>query len=42
MQKMVEQAIFMKNLSMAGAASLILYFVVQTVGYSPLTLGQPM
>ncbi len=28
MQKMVEQAMFMKNLSMAGASSLILYFVV--------------
>lgn len=41
MQKMVEQAMFMKNLSMAGAA-LILYFVVQTFGYGPFTFGQPL
>ncbi len=40
-QKMVEQSMFMKNLSLAGAA-LILYYVVQTYGYGPLTLGQPM
>ncbi len=40
-QKMAEQAAFMKNMSMAGAA-LILYFFVQTYGYGPLTLGQPM
>ena len=40
-QKTVEQAQFMKNLSMAGAA-LILYYVVQTYGYGPMTLGRPM
>ncbi len=40
-QKTVEQAMFMKNLSMAGAA-LVLYYVVQTYGYGPFTLGQPM
>ncbi len=36
-----EMAQFMKNLSLAGA-SLILYWVVQTYGYGPMTLGQPM
>lgn len=42
MQKQVEQAQFMKNLSMTGAA-LILYWMVQATGsYGPLTLGQPM
>jgi uncharacterized membrane protein YphA (DoxX/SURF4 family) len=40
-QRMVEQAMFMKNLSMAGAA-LILYWLVQTYGYGPFSLGQPM
>jgi uncharacterized membrane protein YphA (DoxX/SURF4 family) len=40
-QKRVEQAQFMKNLSMAGAA-LILYYAIQTYGYGPMTLGQPM
>lgn len=40
-QKMTEQSMFMKNMSMAGAA-LILYFMVQTYGYGPLTLGKPM
>jgi putative oxidoreductase len=40
-QKMVEQAMFMKNLSMAGAA-LFLYYMIKTHGYGPLTLGQPM
>ncbi len=40
-QRMAEYAMFMKNMSMAGAA-LILYFFVQTYGYGPLTLGQPM
>jgi uncharacterized membrane protein YphA (DoxX/SURF4 family) len=40
-QKMVEQAMFMKNLSMAGAA-LFLYYMIKTYGYGPLTLGQPM
>ncbi|MFQ5889019.1 MAG: DoxX family protein [Gemmatimonadota bacterium] len=39
--KQVEQAQFMKNLSMAGAA-LILYWMVTTYGYGPLTLGQPL
>jgi len=41
MQKQVEQAQFMKNLSMAGAA-LMLYWLVQTHGYGPFTLGQPL
>lgn len=40
-QRMVEQAMFMKNLSMAGAA-LLLYYMIKTHGYGPLTLGQPM
>lgn len=40
-QKRVEQAQFMKNLSMAGAA-LVLYYVVQTCGYGPMTMGRPM
>lgn len=40
MQKSGEQAQFMKNLSMAGAA-LILYWLVQTHGYGPFVLGQP-
>ncbi|UCC81553.1 MAG: DoxX family protein [Gemmatimonadota bacterium] len=40
-QKMVQQAMFMKNLSMAGAA-LFLYYMIKTYGYGPLTLGQPM
>jgi hypothetical protein len=31
----------MKNLSMTGAA-LVLYWLVQTHGYGPFTLGQPM
>jgi putative oxidoreductase len=41
MEKMVEQAMFMKNLSMAGAA-LLLYYVIRTYGYGPMTLGEPM
>lgn len=36
-----QQAHFMKNLSMAGGA-LVLYWVVQTFGYGPFTLGEPM
>lgn len=40
MQRQGEQAQFMKNLSMAGAA-LILYWLVQTHGYGPFVLGQP-
>jgi uncharacterized membrane protein YphA (DoxX/SURF4 family) len=40
-QRMVEQAMFMKNLSMAGAA-LFLYYMITTYGYGPMTLGQPM
>jgi len=36
-----EQAHFMKNLSMAGAA-LILYWLVQVAGYGPMTLGRPI
>lgn len=41
MQRASERAQFMKNISMAGAA-LILYWVVQTYGYGPLTLGHSM
>lgn len=41
MQKQVQQAQFMKNLSMAGA-SLIIYWAIQSFGYGPFTLGQPM
>lgn len=41
MQKQVEQAQFMKNLSMTGAA-LVFYWLVQTHGYGPYTLGQPI
>lgn len=41
MQKQTEQAQFMKNLSMAGAG-LMLYWMVQTHGYGPFTLGSPM
>jgi uncharacterized membrane protein YphA (DoxX/SURF4 family) len=41
MQKTVEQAMFMKNVSMAGAA-LMLYWMVQTQGYGPFVLGRPM
>lgn len=36
-----QQAHFMKNLALAGAA-LVLYWVVQTHGYGPFTLGEPM
>lgn len=41
MQKGVERAQFMKNLSMTGAA-LMLYWLVQTHGYGPLVLGRPL
>ncbi|NIR45312.1 MAG: hypothetical protein GWN99_19545, partial [Gemmatimonadetes bacterium] len=37
----VQQAAFMKNLSMTGAA-LILFWMVRTHGYGPFALGQPM
>ena len=40
-QKIVEQAIFMRNLSMAGAA-LMLYWLVQTYGYGPFAVGRPL
>jgi uncharacterized membrane protein YphA (DoxX/SURF4 family) len=40
-QKQIEQAMFMKNIALAGAA-LVLYWVIQTQGYGPLTLGQPI
>ena len=39
--KGVERAQFMKNLSMTGAA-LMLYWLVQTHGYGPFVLGQPL
>ena len=41
MESQNQQAHFMKNLAMAGGA-LVLYWVVQTHGYGPFTLGQPM
>ena len=42
MQKSMEMAQFMKNLSMAGGG-LILYWMVQTSNsYGPFALGQPM
>ena len=41
MQKQVEMAQFMKNLSMTGAA-LMLYWMVQMYGYGPFTIGQAM
>lgn len=41
LQKSVERAQFNKNVSMAGAA-LILYWLVQTHGYGPYALGQPL
>jgi uncharacterized membrane protein YphA (DoxX/SURF4 family) len=41
MQKQMEMAHFMKDLSMAGAA-LILYWVIQTSGYGPFTIGLGM
>lgn len=40
-QRQIEQAMFMKNIALAGAA-LVLYWVIQTQGYGPLTLGQPI
>lgn len=39
-QRQVEQAMFMKNLSMTGAA-LVLYWLVQTHGYGPFVVGEP-
>ena len=41
MEKQNQQAHFMKNMVMAGGA-LILYWMVQTHGYGPFTLGEPM
>lgn len=41
MQRTIEKAMFMKNLSMAGAA-LLLYYMIKVHGYGPLTLGGPM
>jgi uncharacterized membrane protein YphA (DoxX/SURF4 family) len=41
MQQQVEGAMFMKNIALSGAA-LIIYWVVQTHGYGPFVLGQPM
>jgi len=40
-QKSVERAQFMKNVSMTGAA-LVLYWLVQTHGYGPFVLGRPI
>jgi uncharacterized membrane protein YphA (DoxX/SURF4 family) len=41
MQRANQQAHFMKNMAMTGG-SLILYWTVQTLGYGPFTLGEPM
>ncbi len=41
MQKEVERAQFMKNLSMTGAA-IVLYWLVQIHGYGPFVLGRPL
>lgn len=41
MQAQSEQAQFMKNLALAGAC-LVFYWMVQTHGYGPFTLGSPM
>lgn len=41
MQRAVEQAMFMKDISMAGAA-LVIYWLVQAHGYGPFTLGTPL
>lgn len=41
MQAQSEQSQFMKNLAMAGAC-LFFYWMVQTHGYGPFTLGGPM
>lgn len=41
MEAQNQQAHFMKNLALAGAA-ILLYWMVQTSGYGPFTLGQPM
>jgi putative oxidoreductase len=40
-QKEVDLQLFMKNISMTGAA-LMLYWMVQVYGYGPFTLGRPM
>ena len=41
MERANQQAHFMKNMAMTGSA-LILYWMVQTLGYGPFTLGAPM
>jgi putative oxidoreductase len=41
MERQNQQAHFMKNMVMAGAA-LVFYWFVQTYGYGPFTLGEPM
>jgi putative oxidoreductase len=41
MQQQVEGAMFMKNIALSGAA-LIIYWVVQTHGYGPFVLRQPL
>lgn len=41
MQAQSEQAQFMKNLALAGAC-LVFYWMIQTQGYGPFTLGDPM
>lgn len=41
MEAQAQQAQFMKNMAMTGAA-LVLYWMVQSFGYGPYTLGSPM
>lgn len=41
MEKQNQQGHFMKNVAMAGAA-IVMYWMVQTAGYGPFTLGEPM
>lgn len=41
MQRATQQAHFMKNVALAGAA-MILYWAVQMQGYGPFTLGEPL
>lgn len=40
-QRQLEQVMFLKDLGLAGGA-LVLYWLVQTHGYGPFTLGEPM
>lgn len=41
MQRAVEQAMFLKNVSLAGGG-IILYWTIQVHGYGPFVLGAPL